>query len=195
MRRVTALVLVLAFIGATGIAQAADTYTIDVAHSSIGFAVKHLGLSKVKGTFNDFSGTILVDSVDIAKSSVNVTIKAASINTDNESRDKHLRSADFFETDKYPDITFVSEKIEKTATGYVAHGNFTMHGVTKKIALPFIVTGPIKGMAGEYRLAVEAETKLDRQEYGISFSKTLDTGGLVVGNEVAVDIAIEAVSK
>lgn len=195
MRRVMVLLAVVVFVGLAGTVRAADSYTIDVAHSSVGFAVKHLGLSKVKGTFNEFSGTIVLDTADYTKSSVSVKINAASIDTDNEGRDKHLRSADFFETEKYPEITFVSEKVEKTAEGYLAHGNFTMHGITKKIALPFVLTGPIKGMMGEERLAVEVETKLDRQEYGITFSKTLDTGGLVVGNEVSVDIALEAVKK
>lgn len=195
MRRVMVLVAVLVFASLAGTVWATDSYTIDIAHSSIGFAVKHLGLSKVKGNFNEFSGTIMFDAADLTKSSVNVTIKAASINTDNEGRDNHLRSADFFETEKFPEITFVSEKIEKTDDGYLAHGAFTMHGITKKIALPFVLTGPIKGMMGEERLAVEAETKLDRQEYGVKFSKTLDTGGLVVGNEVSVEIAIEAVKK
>ena len=178
-----------------GPALAADTYTFDLSHSSIGFAVRHLGLSKVKGNFTDFSGSIIYDPADITKSSVKVLIKVASIDTDNEKRDDHLRSADFFDAEKFPEITFQSENIEKGKDGLIAQGTFTMHGVAKKIALHFSLAGPVKGMMGEQRLAVETETKLNRQDYGVKWSKTLDTGGLVVGNEVTVEIAIEAVKQ
>ena len=195
MLRKKTVVVVLAMMLLAGTALAADTYTIDPAHSSIGFAVRHLGLSKVKGVFDDFTGTITYDAKDYAKSSVNVLIKTASINTGNDGRDDHLRSDDFFAAEKYPEITFVSEKIEKNDEGYVAHGTLTMHGVAKKIALPFTLAGPIKGMRGESRLAVEAETKLNRQDYGITWSKSLDAGGLVVGNEVSVEFQLEAVKQ
>jgi polyisoprenoid-binding protein YceI len=195
MRRLTSLIAVFLVVGFAGIATAADTYTFDVSHSSIGFAVKHLALSKVKGTFNDFSGTILYDASDYVKSSVNVVIKTASIDTDNEGRDNHLRSADFFDAEKYPEITFVSERIEKKDDRFLAHGTLTMHGIAKKITLSFEISGPIKGMSGEQRIAVETETKLNRQDYGIKWSKTLDAGGLVVGNEVKIEIAIEAVKQ
>lgn len=178
-----------------GSALAADTYTIDPAHSSIGFAVRHLGLSKVKGSFTDFSGTITFDAKDIGQSSVSVVIKTASINTGNEGRDKHLRSGDFFDVEKYPEITFISDKVEKKDDGYAAHGTLTMHGVSQKIVLPFTLTGPVQGMQGEFRMAAETGTKLDRQTYGITWSKTLDAGGLVVGNEVGVEIDLEAVKK
>lgn len=178
-----------------GLSFAADTYTFDVSHSSIGFSVRHLGLSKVKGNFTDFSGVITYDAQDLTKSSVNVTIKTASINTDNDNRDNHLRGADFFNADSNAEITFVSEKIVKTADGFVAHGTLTMKGVAKKIELPFTLAGPITGMGGEQRIAIESAVKLDRQDFGISWSKTLDAGGLVVGNEVTVSLDIEAVKQ
>jgi len=178
-----------------GSAFAADSYTFDLAHSSIGFSVRHLGLSKVRGNFTDFSGTINYDPQDITKSSVTVTIKTASINTDNENRDNHLRSGDFFMADSFPEITFVSDKIVKQADGFVAQGTLTMKGVAKKIDLPFTVAGPITGMGGEQRMAVESGMTLNRQDYGVSWSKTLDAGGLVVGNDVEVSLEIEAVKK
>ena len=174
---------------------AADTYVVDASHSSISFAVRHMGLAKVRGGFTNFSVAIQYDEKDLTKSSVQVTIKTASINTGNEGRDNHLRSPDFFDVEKYPEITFVSEKIEKKEDGFVAHGTLTMHGVAKHIGLPFNLIGPIKDMQGGMRLAVEAETKLNRQDYGVTWSKTLDAGGLVVGNEITVEIQAEAVKE
>ena len=192
-RNLTLAMVAVVFLA--GSAIAADTYSFDVSHSSIGFSVRHLGLSKVRGNFTEFSGSINYDPQDITTSSVKVTIKTASIDTDNEDRDNHLRGADFFNADSLPEITFVSEKIVKTDDGFVAHGTLTMKGVAKKIELPFTMAGPITGMYGEQRIAVEAATKLDRQDYGITWSKTLDAGGLVVGNEVSISLEIEAVKK
>lgn len=195
MRRLTSLIAVSLVVCLAGMAAAADTYKIDPAHSSIGFAVRHLGISKVKGNFDDFSGTIIYDASDYAKSSVNIVIKTASIDTDNEGRDQHLIGADFFDAEKYPEITFVSERVEKKEDLFLAHGTFTLHGVAKKITLPFELSGPIKGMRGEQRIAVEVETKINRQDYGIKWSKSLDAGGLVVGNEIKIEIALEAVKQ
>jgi len=175
------MVAVVAVALLAGSVFASNTYNFDVSHSSIGFSVRHLGLSKVRGNFTDFSGTISYDPQDITKSSVMVTIKTASIDTDN--------------ADSNSEITFVSEKIVKTDDGFVAHGTLTMKGVAKKIELPFTLAGPIAGMFGEQRMAVEAATKLNRQDYGITWSKTLDAGGLVVGNEVSISLEIEAVKK
>jgi len=189
------MVAVVAVALLAGSVFASNTYNFDVSHSSIGFSVRHLGLSKVRGNFTDFSGTISYDPQDITKSSVMVTIKTASIDTDNADRDNHLRGADFFNADSNSEITFVSEKIVKTDDGFVAHGTLTMKGVAKKIELPFTLAGPIAGMFGEQRMAVEAATKLNRQDYGITWSKTLDAGGLVVGNEVSISLEIEAVKK
>ena len=154
MRQTLAFTVAAVLIAVSSVV-AADTYVIDPAHSSIDFSVRHLGLSSVKGNFKDFSGTIMYDPQDLAKCSVSVTIKTASINTDNEMRDNHLRSADFFDAAKCPEITFVSEKISKQKDGYVALGTLTMHAVSKKIELPFTLTGPVKGMQGEMRFAVE----------------------------------------
>ena len=193
--RKTIMLMIAALLIAAGTAIAADNYAIDVAHSSVGFSVRHLGLSKVKGNFTEFSGAISYDPQDVTKSAVKVTIKTPSINTDNESRDDHLRGADFFDTAKYTEITFISEKITKQKEGLVAQGTLTMHGVGKKIELPFTLAGPAKGMQGEMRLAAEAQITLNRQDYGVSWNKTLDAGGVVVGNDVAVEISVEAVQS
>lgn len=177
-------------------AVAADTFTFDTSHTTVGFAVKHMVISTVKGRFNDFSGTIMYDPQDVTKSSVEVTIKTASVDTGNADRDKHLRSADFFDAEKYPEITFKSTRVEKRGNGYVAHGPLTMHGVTKEVELPFTVTGVINDPWGNIRLGAEVEpVKVNRQDFGVSWSKALDSGGLVVSDDVALELSVEAVKK
>jgi len=189
-----AVAVILLAVGlVAGTTRAADTYTIDRAHSSIQFIVKHLVVTKVKGEFNEFAGTILYDDKDIVKSSVEVTIKAASIDTKDAKRDDHLRGPDFFETAKFPEITFKSKRIEKTGDGFAAVGDLTMHGVTKEIRIPFTIAGVITDPWGNVRLGLSAETELNRQDYGVSWSKKLDNGGLVAGDDVQIELEVEAV--
>jgi polyisoprenoid-binding protein YceI len=196
MSRNLLFVLAAVFIfttGTTGGALAADTYTIDKAHSSVLFVVKHMVISKVKGEFNEYTGVIQYDEADVAKSSVEVTIKTASIGTRDEKRDGHLRSPDFFDAEKYPEITFKSKRIEKSEDGFVAVGDLTMRGVTKEIKIPFEITGFVTDPWGNTRMGVSAELKIDRQDYGISWSQKLDAGGLVVSDTVEIELEIEAV--
>ncbi len=174
---------------------AGDRYQIDPVHSSIGFTVRHMVIANVKGYFKEFSGTIIYDENDITRSSVSVTIKTASINTENPKRDAHLRSPDFFDAEKYPEITFKSKRILKEKDGYVAVGDLTMRGVTREIRIPFQILGKVIDPWGNTRLGVEASLKLNRHDYGISWSQTLDSGGLVVGDEVKIDLNIEAVKQ
>ncbi|MDQ7053998.1 MAG: YceI family protein [candidate division KSB1 bacterium] len=178
-----------------GTALSADRYQIDPVHSSIAFSVRHMVINKVKGNFKEFTGTILYDEKDISKSSVSVTIQAASIDTDNSKRDDHLRSADFFDVQKYPTITFKSKRIVKEGDGYVAIGDLTMHGVTREVRIPFQILGKVVDPWGNTRIGVEASLILNRHDFGISWSKTLDNGGLVVGNEVMIELNIEAIKQ
>lgn len=179
-----------------GTAPAADTFEIDQAHSYIGFSVKHMVIATVKGNFTDFAGTIVFDSTDLSKSSVNVTIKTSSISTDNTRRDDHLRSADFFDAANYPKIIFVSESITKTDNGYLAKGKFTMRGVTKEIELPFEILGVITGSDGSAKMGVDvAPITVNRQEYGLKWSKLTETGGLVAGDDVKIEIHLELNKK
>ena len=191
------LILIALIIGlfAVSAAFASDEYEIDAVHSSIGFSVRHLMISNVTGNFNDFSGKLLFDENDLTKSSIEIEIKSASINTNNEGRDNHLRAADFFNVEKFPAITFKSSKVEKSGETYVLFGTFTMHGVSKEISIPFEFIGKIKGPDGKQRLGFEGSTKLDRKDFGITWNKTLDEGGIAVGNEVKVQLNIEAVKK
>lgn len=194
MRRpITSLVLILTMVSA-GPALAADRYAIDPAHCHIGFSVRHLVINNIRGRFTDYSGTIVYDEQDLTRSAVEVTIKAESINTDVKNRDDHLRGSDFFDVAKYPDITFKSTRVEKRGDGYVAIGMFTMRGVSREIALPFKVNGK-SNFQGATHLGVEAAVTINRRDYGMTWDATLDTGGLVVGNDVTIELNIEAVKK
>ena len=176
---------------------AADKFQIDQDHSSINFSVKHLVISNTKGNFKNFNGIINYDAKDITKSSVNAKIKADSIDTDNEKRDEHLKTPEFLDTAKYPEITFISKQIKKAKgnNNYICIGNLTMHGVTKEIALPFQITGLIKGMKGESRLGANANIILNRKDFGLNWNKAMDNGGLVIGEQVKVSLEIEAVKQ
>jgi len=173
---------------------AADTYVVDPGHSRVGFSSTHLVISKVSGNFKEFSGTIVYDEQDITKSSVTGTIKAASINTDNANRDRDLRSANWFDVEKFPDITFESKKVEKKDADVLVTGTLTMHGVSKEIALPVKVRGPVAAM-GQSRIAIEGRIKIDRRDFGLKWDNRLDSGGLVVSNDIEIELAAEAVKK
>jgi len=189
LRRLAAFVAGIVLL--CGSALAADEYKIDPVHSTVAFSVKHMVVNTVHGRFNDYAGQILFDEKDPSKSSVNVTIKSASVNTDNSQRDGHLKSPDFLDAQKFPEITFQSKSVDKTNDGFVAHGVLTIRGVSKNVDLPFKLNGPIN-VGGNGLLGAEASLTINRQDYGVAWSKTLDSGGLVVANEVKIDINVEA---
>jgi len=169
----------------TATAQALDTYKVDPAHSSIGFSVDHMVIDTVVGRFRQFDGSITVDPDNgNALKQASATIQAKSIDTDVEKRDTHLRSPDFFDADKYPTITFESTGVQ----GQTLTGKFTMHGVTKEISMPFKVKGPIKDPMGNTHLSLEANTKLDRKDYGLTWNKVMEAGGLMVGEDITIQI-------
>jgi polyisoprenoid-binding protein YceI len=186
---------VLVIISLIGIAFSADTYQFDTAHTNIGFVVKHMVITNVKGNFTEYSGTIVLDENDLSKSSIDVIINTASINTNNQRRDDHLRSGDFFLADEYPNISFKSKNISTSGDGYLARGILTMRGISKEIELPFKIIGKITDTRGNIRMGIESELTINRQDYGISWSKTLDTGGLVVSDEVKIELDLELIKK
>jgi polyisoprenoid-binding protein YceI len=159
---------------ATSAIAAVTKYDIDTAHSNVGFSIPIMGgLSQVRGKFTDFTVAIVYDDADVTRSSVNATIKATSIDTGIERRDAHLRTADFFDVEKFPEITFKSSRVEKKGKQLIAHGTFTMHGVSKEIALPFTINGVSKDpKTGKTTLGVTARTSLKRSDYGIVFSRS-----------------------
>jgi polyisoprenoid-binding protein YceI len=172
----------------------AGDYKIDPAHSRIGFAVRHLEINWVEGRFKDFEGTVHYDGKDVTKSSVEFTAKVASIDTEVEARDKHLRTADFFEVEKYPTMTFRSTRVErKGKDAFLLHGDLTLKGVTKPVQLPFSIAGAVKDPWGNTRFGVEAQTKINRRDFGINYGNAFAGGGLDVGNEVTISLRLEAV--
>ena len=194
MRRTTVATLAL-LVGLAGIASAADTWTIDKAHSEVNFKIKHL-MSKVSGRFADFDATITTDFNNLGASGVTFTIQAASIDTANADRDKHLRSPDFFDVEKFPTITFTSSKITKTGDdSFDVTGILTMHGVSKEITLPVTFLGAGQDPWGNTKAGFEVETRLARQDYGIVWNKALETGGFLLGDEVEVTINLEVAKK
>jgi polyisoprenoid-binding protein YceI len=191
IRKTLAIVAILALcLNTVPAAAATTTYAIDNNHSSVSFKVRHL-VGKVVGRFDDFSGTIVADRDDLTKSTVDFTINSASIDTDNENRDNHLKTADFFDVEKFPTIMFKSNKIEKSGEGtFTVTGDFTMHGVTKSITVPVTLLGFADGGGG--MAGFETSFTLNRKEYGILWNKALDAGGLVLGDDVDVNITIES---
>lgn len=169
-------------------------YSIDKAHSEVVFKIKHLGISNVTGTFRDFTADFSVDPKNLATLKVKADIDVASIDTDNEKRDKHLRNEDFFDAPKYPKATFVSTKVTNIDDDeFKLHGMLTMHGVTKPVVLDAEFGGTAKDPWGNEHIAFSAETKIDRKDWGLTWNETLDAGGLLLGEQVK--IAIELAGK
>jgi polyisoprenoid-binding protein YceI len=154
-----------------------------------------MAVSNVKGRFTEFTGTIVYDAADMTKSSVDVVIRTASVNTDNVNRDNDLKGSNYLDVTKFPEITFKSTRIEKRGEGFVAAGTLTIHGVSKQISLPFSILGKTKDARGRVRLGAEGGVTIDRRDFGITISKVLDGGGLVVGNEVKIELEVEAGSN
>ena len=192
MRRFWLLVLA-ATLGLPATLPAA-TYDIDPAHSSVSFSIRHL-VGRVPGSFSGFSGTIEYDPSKPEASVVNAVIQAASITTENETRDAHLRSADFFDVEKFPQITFASTAVRKTDAGLEVEGKLAMHGVEKTVTLPVEILGTATDPWGKTRTGFSAELTLDRTQFGIIWNKALDQGGALLGNDVKVTLLMEAVAR
>lgn len=173
----------------------AQTYTIDITHSEVSFQVRHL-LTKVRGWFSDFAGTIHSDEEHPEQSAVSMTINAASVDTNTPDRDQHLRSADFFDVDSYPTINFTSSRVVRTrANEYDVAGTLTIHGVSKEITLPVSHLGTIRDPWGAMRAAFETSITINRREFGLTWNPALETGLVLVGAEVQINLSIEAIAK
>lgn len=192
----TRLALALVLLAAPALAGT-TTWEIDTAHTSAQFAVKHLMVSTVRGTMGPVTGTVTLDDADIGKSAVTATVDTTGVDTRNAKRDEHLRAADFFDVASYPTMTFTSKKVEKASDGtYKVTGDLTLHGVTKEVVLD--VEGsptPMQDPFGNTKLGGVATTRINRKDFGVDWSKTLDGGGLVVGDEVDVTIDVELTKK
>jgi polyisoprenoid-binding protein YceI len=172
-----------------------STWKIDPSHSRVEFAVKHLMISSVKGLFSDVEGEIEIHASDPARSSVTASIKTASIDTRTGQRDDHLRSADFLDAANYPEITFKSKRITGDASEFKVVGDLTIHGVTREVALEATNEGSVKDPWGGERIGFSARTKFDRRDFGLNWNQAIESGGVLVGQEVKVSIEIEAVKQ
>lgn len=187
--------IAMLIVALSGLDFGATHYEVDLYHSSISFTISHMVVSKVRGGFTDFSVTIMENEQDLTQSTVSATIKTTSINTANETRDKHLRSADFFDVEKFPEITFQSKRFAKEGDNFAVIGTLTMHGVSKEVTIPFTVVGKVADPMGGVRMGVEGFTLLDRKDFGLNYNKALDKGSFVLGDQVKVEILLEMKSK
>lgn len=167
-------------------------WQIDATHSHIGFAVRHMLVSTVRGQFNVFSGTLNIDEAHPEKSWVEAEADVASIDTREAARDNHLRSADFFDAEKFPKLTFKSTNVAKDGDDYKVTGDLTIHGVTKPVVFSVEYSGQIKDPYGLQRAGFSAKTKISRKEFGLVWNGLLETGGAVVGDEVKIELEFEA---
>ncbi len=173
----------------------AGTFVLDKSHTQVGFVARHLMVSKVRGRFTDYEGTIVVGD-DPSESSVEVTVQAASINTNDEGRDKHVRTNDFLAVDEFPTLTFRSTKVELSSDGdWKVNGDLTVRGVTRPVVLGVQFEGVIQDPWGNQRLGFTASGEIDRNDFGVSFNAALETGGFVVSPKVKLEIEAEAVRQ
>jgi polyisoprenoid-binding protein YceI len=170
------------------------TYAIDPTHSRIGFVARHAMVTKVRGSFNEFEGTGVFDAEDPAKSQLQLTIKAASIDTRNADRDGHLRGNDFFAMEQYPEITFVSTAVEQLdAESYRVTGDLTIKGVTKPVVVDFEYTGTAVDPFDNVRIGLEGKTTVNRKDWGISWNAALEAGGVLVSEKVTLEFEVSAI--
>ena len=175
----------------------AATWEIDPAHTNVQFSVRHLMINNVRGEFGKVAGAVVADEANPTAARIEAAIETASVDTRNEKRDADLRSANFLDVSKFPTISFRSTKVEKAGDGkWKATGDLTLHGVTREVVLDVEASAaPVKDPWGNTRAGAQAQTKINRQDFGITFNKSLDGGGVLVGDEVAITIDVEVVKK
>lgn len=176
------------------IADLTGTYTIDPAHSRIGFHARHAMVAKVRGSFTDFAGTVTLNEADPAASHVELTIQAASITTGNEDRDNHVRSADFLDVEKFPTLSFVSTAVKKVDDDeYEVTGNLTVRDVTAPVTVEFEYQGSAKDPFGNLRAGFEGKSSLSRKDYGVTFNAPLETGGVMLGDKIGLEFDVSLI--
>lgn len=172
-----------------------STWNLDQMHSTIGFKVKHLVISTVKGHFADFSGSVIANDDTFENAQVSFTAQTASISTNNADRDGHLKSADMFDVEQFPTLTFTSTSFTKTSEGFDVTGDITIKGVTKQVVLKAKLAGIIMGMYGKRVAAFELSGSINRMDFGVAWNAALEAGGVVVSEEVALEIEAELVEE
>lgn len=179
----------------TTVTPQTEQFTLDTAHTSVEFVVRHLMISKVRGRFTDPAGTIDVPAGSDLPESLQVAIDAAGIDTREPQRDDHLRSADFFDTAKYPQITYSSNRIEGTPQAFKVYGDLTIHGVTREVVLEGSFEGRARDPWGNDRIGYTAHANLNRKDFGLNWNQALETGGVIVGEEVRIELNVEAIKQ
>ncbi len=173
-----------------------NTYQIDPSHSSASFSVKHMMIAKVHGGFEKLSGKLSYDPANPSKFNIDVQIEASSINTREEKRDAHLKIADFFDVEKYPSITFKSHKLEKSGSGFKVIGDLTIHGVSKQVVLEMeSPSEEVKDPWGNIKMAVSGTTKIKRKDFGLTWNAALETGGVLVGDDINISLDVQFVKQ
>ena len=176
------------------LADLSGTYTLDPAHTRIGFVARHAMVTKVRGSFNEFEGSAVVDAEDFARSSAQLTIQGASIDTRNEQRDGHLKSNDFLGLEEHPQITFTSTAVRQTgATSLELTGDLTIKGVTRSVTVPFEFEGAATDPFGNLRVGFEGSTVINRTDYGMNFNAALETGGVLVSEKITLEFEVSAI--
>jgi len=173
----------------------AGDYTLDVAHSRLGFSARHAMVTTVRGAFKDFEGTAHVDTANPANSKVELTIKTDSIDTGVADRDAHLRSADFFEIESHPEITFTSTNVERDGDDWTITGDLTIKGTTQPVTVEFESTGSARDPFGNLRIGFEGHTTLSRKDWGLTWNAALETGGFLVSDKIKLEFDISAIQK
>ncbi|HEY0952638.1 YceI family protein [Nocardioides sp.] len=180
----------------TTVADLTGTWTLDASHTRIGFVARHAMVTKVRGAFNEFEGTAVVNGADLGASKVEVTIQAASIDTRNEQRDGHLRSNDFLAMEDHPTITFVSTGVRSTgATSFELTGDLTIKGETRSVTIPFEFEGAATDPFGNLRAGFEGSVTINRKDYGITWNAALETGGVLVGEKITLEFEVSAIKS
>src|SRR3954453_14934043 len=176
------------------LAELSGTWTLDPAHTRIGFVARHAMVTKVRGAFNEFEGTAVIDGTDLTRSSVTVTIASASIDTRNGQRDAHLRSNDFLGMEEHPEITFVATDVTHTApTGCDLTGDLTIKGVTNSVTIPFEFEGAATDPFGNLRAGFEGSVTINRKDYGVTWNVALETGGVLVSDKIPLEFEVSAI--
>jgi polyisoprenoid-binding protein YceI len=200
MKRLSSRILIViaaaVMVAASDVQAATERYNVDLDHSIVGFSVAHMVVSKTTGRFTDYSGFIEMDPEAKTVKALEAVIKTASVNTNHEKRDAHLKNPDFFNVEKFPTMTWKMKSYEKQGDKYAAKGDLTLLGVTKEVVLTGTFNGVVpKDPWGNTRAGFTAEGKINRKDFGMNWSKTLDNGGLVVGDEVTIKLEIEVIKQ
>lgn len=171
------------------------TWAIDPTHTTIGFTARHAMVAKVRGSFAEFEGTFTIDEANIAASSATLTAQIASVDTKNADRDAHLKSADFFDAEQFPTLTFVSTAVERKGNDFIVTGDLTIHGVTKSVPVTFELVGTSTDPWGNARIGFEGHAEVNRKEFGLVWNAALETGGVLVSENIKVVLDVEAVKQ